>query len=140
MRLVSKRAKYANTIYKFTNVAQQRHKNTDIQTKKMFHSSPYPPPKKNNLAPPLSTGRAASSMDMALLDVAYPGLLLKPLDATIGQLFTPYCPSGRQGDNQQNDDEKYIYFAGHFDGHRDAPVRYREHRLMEEVQGFPKSH
>jgi hypothetical protein len=30
--------------------------------------------------------------------------------------------------------------AGHFDGHDGATVRYREHRLMKEVQGFHKSH
>jgi hypothetical protein len=31
-------------------------------------------------------------------------------------------------------------FAGHFDGRGDAAVRYRTHRLMEEVRGFHKSH
>jgi hypothetical protein len=30
----------------------------------------------------------------------------------------------------------YTYFAGRFDGHGDAPVRYRVHRPMEEVQSF----
>jgi hypothetical protein len=63
----------------------------------------------------------------------------KPLDATIEQLLAPYCPVGCQGNKLQNDDEKYTYFAGRFEGHRDAPVRYRAHRPMEVVQGFPKS-
>jgi hypothetical protein len=27
-------------------------------------------------------------------------------DATIGQLLTPYCPSGRQGKSKQNDELK----------------------------------
>jgi hypothetical protein len=38
-----------------------------------------------------------------------PGLLRKPLDATIWRLLTPYCyrPGGRQGDNQHNNDAKY---------------------------------
>ena len=58
--------------------------------------------------------------------------------AIIGQLLTPYCLGGRQGDNQQTYDEKYTYFAGHFDGHHDAPVLYRMHCPMEGVQGFPK--
>jgi hypothetical protein len=58
----------------------------------------------------------------------------------MGQLLTPYCPGGRQGDNQQNDDAKHTYFAGRFDGHRYAPVRYREYCLMEEVGGFQRSH
>jgi hypothetical protein len=30
----------------------------------------------------------------------------------------------------------YTYFAGHFDGHGDAPVHYRPHCPMEVVQGF----
>jgi hypothetical protein len=30
--------------------------------------------------------------------------------------------------------------AGHFDCHGSAMVKYREHRLMKEVQGFHKSH
>jgi hypothetical protein len=34
----------------------------------------------------------------------------------------------------------YTYFAGCFDGHGDAPVDYRVHCLMEEVQGFTRSH
>jgi hypothetical protein len=31
-------------------------------------------------------------------------------------------------------------FAGHFDGHGNAPVPYHVHHLMEEVQGFGRSH
>ena len=45
-------------------------------------------------------------------------LLRKPLDAAIGQLLAPYCPGGRQGDNQQNNDAKYPPFASHFDRRR----------------------
>jgi hypothetical protein len=42
---------------------------------------------------------------------------------------------------QKNDDEnKYTYFASHFDGPADAPWQYQVHRLMEEVQGFGRSH
>jgi hypothetical protein len=77
---------------------------------------------------------------VALPDAACPGLLRKPLEATTGRLLTPYCPGCRQGDNQQNDDAKHTYFAGRFDGHRDAPVRYREYRQMEEVRGSQSSH
>jgi hypothetical protein len=36
--------------------------------------------------------------------------------------------------------KQYTNKAGRFDGHRDAAVRYRAHRLMEEVQGFTRSH
>jgi hypothetical protein len=56
------------------------------------------------------------------------------MGAAIEQLLTPHHLSGRQGDNQQNDDAKYTYFSQSSDGHRDAPVRYCKHRPMEEVQ------
>jgi hypothetical protein len=36
--------------------------------------------------------------------------------------------------------KKYINFAGHSDGHGNAPVRYRAHCPMEEVQSFTRSH
>ena len=35
---------------------------------------------------------------------------------------------------------KCTSFAGHFDSHGSAMVQYRVHHLMEEVQGFHKSH
>ena len=35
-----------------------------------------------------------------------PGLHLKPMDTTIGQVFAPYCPGGHQGCRQNNDDGK----------------------------------
>jgi hypothetical protein len=34
----------------------------------------------------------------------------------------------------------YTYFAGSFDSHGDAPVHYRAHHPIEEVQGFTRSH
>jgi hypothetical protein len=36
--------------------------------------------------------------------------------------------------------KKCTYFAGHFDGCGGAPVQHRTYCLMEEVQGFPRSH
>jgi hypothetical protein len=36
--------------------------------------------------------------------------------------------------------KKWINFAGHFDGRGGVPVPYRAHHLMEEVQGFGRSH
>ncbi len=49
-----------------------------------------------------STWRCTGAIRSTSLDVACPaGLLRKPLDATIGQLLTPYCLSGRQGDNRK---------------------------------------
>jgi hypothetical protein len=35
---------------------------------------------------------------------------------------------------------KYTYFAGHFNGHGNAPVHYHMHYPMEEVKGFTRSH
>ncbi len=35
---------------------------------------------------------------------------------------------------------KYTYYAGHVDGRGGAPVQYSVHCLMEEVQGFGRSH
>jgi hypothetical protein len=36
--------------------------------------------------------------------------------------------------------KKCTKFAGHFDGRGGAPVRYRAHCSIEEVQGFTRSH
>jgi hypothetical protein len=36
--------------------------------------------------------------------------------------------------------KKYTYFAGGVDGHDNALVLYQAHCLMEEVQGFTRSH
>ena len=64
----------------------------------------------------------------------------EPLDAAIGQLLPPYCPDGRQGNNQQTYDASCTHIAGRFDGHRNVAVLYRTHRLMEEVRGFHIKH
>ncbi len=50
--------------------------------------------------------RCAGAIQMASPNAACPGLLRKPLDAAIGQLLAPYCPSGRQGNSKQNNDKK----------------------------------
>jgi hypothetical protein len=84
--------------------------------------------------------KLVGAIQTASPDVACPGLPQKPLDATIGQLLALYCPSGRQGSSKQIADKKWTKFAGHFDGHGGAPVRYRMHCLIEEVQGFSRSH
>ncbi len=36
--------------------------------------------------------------------------------------------------------KKYTYFAGCFNGHSNALVRYHAHCLMEEIQGYTRSH
>ncbi len=77
---------------------------------------------------------------MASTNAACPGLLRKPLDATIGQLLAPYCPSGTRATGKQTTINKYTYKAGHFDGRGGVPVQYRAYPPMEEVQGFTRSH
>jgi len=73
-------------------------------------------------------------------NAACPGIHRKPLEAATGRLLTPYRLSGRQGDSKQNNDVMCTHFDGHFDGHHDGAVIYCPYRLMEEVQGFHKSH
>ena len=46
--------------------------------------------------------RCIEAIRSASSDAAWPGLHRKPLHAAIGWLLTPYCPSGSQGNNQQN--------------------------------------
>jgi hypothetical protein len=48
----------------------------------------------------------ARAIQMVLPDAACPGLLRKPLDASIGQLLALYCPSGRQGNRQTNNNQQ----------------------------------
>ncbi len=50
--------------------------------------------------------QCARAIQTALLDAACPGLPWKPLDTAIGQLLALYCPSGLQGNSNQNDDKK----------------------------------
>jgi len=40
-------------------------------------------------------------MPLTSTDGGGPGLHLKPLDAVIGQVFTPYCPGERQGSHSE---------------------------------------
>ncbi len=48
----------------------------------------------------------AGAIQTALPYAACPGLLGKPLEAGIGQLLAPYCPSGRQGNRQTNNNQQ----------------------------------
>ncbi len=48
----------------------------------------------------------ARAIQMASPNVACPGLLRKPLDAGIGRLLAPYCPSGCQGNRQTNNNQQ----------------------------------
>jgi hypothetical protein len=50
--------------------------------------------------------RCAGAIQTALPNATCPGLLRKPLDASIRQLLAPYCPSGRQGNRQTNNNQQ----------------------------------
>jgi hypothetical protein len=52
------------------------------------------------------------------------------------------APAAARATGKQTTMKKYTYFAGNFDGHGNALVRYRAHCLMAmvEVQGFTRSH
>ncbi len=50
--------------------------------------------------------RCAGAIQTALPNAACLELLRKPLDAGIGRLHTPYCPSGRQGNRQTNNNQQ----------------------------------
>ncbi len=48
----------------------------------------------------------AGAIQMASPNVACPGLLRKPLYASIRQLLAPYCPNSRQGNRQTNNNQQ----------------------------------
>jgi hypothetical protein len=57
-----------------------------------------------------------------------------------GNYLLRIAPAAARLTGKQTTNNKYTYFAGHFDGHGDAPVRNHVHRPMEEVQGYDRSH
>jgi hypothetical protein len=58
----------------------------------------------------------------------------------LGDYLLHGAPAATRATANKTTMKKYTYFAGHSDGHGDAPVRYRAHRPMEKVQGFTGSH
>jgi hypothetical protein len=50
------------------------------------------------------------------------------------------APVSTRATGKQTTINEYTNKAVCFDGHRDAAVRYHVHHLMEEVQGFTRSH
>jgi hypothetical protein len=57
-----------------------------------------------------------------------------------GDYLLRIAPASAKATSKQTIINKYTNKAGCFGGHRDAAVRYRVHHLMEEVQGFTRSH
>jgi hypothetical protein len=84
--------------------------------------------------------QSTSAIQSASPNAACPGLLWKPLDAGIGQLLAPYCPSGHQVIRQTNNNQQIHLQRWPFDGHGNVPVRNGAHPPLEEVQGFTRRH
>jgi hypothetical protein len=57
-----------------------------------------------------------------------------------GNYLLCIAPVAARATCKQTTINKYTYKARHFDGHGDAPVHNRAHRLMEEIQSFTRSH
>jgi hypothetical protein len=58
----------------------------------------------------------------------------------LGNYLLCIAPASARATGKQTTTNKYTNKAGCFECHRDAMVRHRVHRPMEEVQGFTKSH
>ena len=58
----------------------------------------------------------------------------------LGNYLLRIAPAATRATANKTTKKKYNIFAAHFDGHSNAPVRYRAHHLIEEVQGFTRSH
>jgi hypothetical protein len=58
----------------------------------------------------------------------------------LGNYWLRIAPAAARATGIQTTINKYSCKDGHFDGHGDAPVRNREHRPMEKVQSFTRSH
>jgi hypothetical protein len=57
-----------------------------------------------------------------------------------GNYLICIAPSAARATANKITMKTYFYFSGCFDGHGNAPVHYRMHHPMEEVQGFTRSH
>jgi hypothetical protein len=58
----------------------------------------------------------------------------------LGNYSLRIAPAAARATGKQTTINKYTYFAGHFDGHGNAPVRNRAHCPMGEVLSFTRSH
>jgi hypothetical protein len=58
----------------------------------------------------------------------------------LGDYLLRIAPAAARAPGKQTTINKYTYKAGHFDGNGNAPVRNHADCLMEEVQGFTRSH
>jgi hypothetical protein len=58
----------------------------------------------------------------------------------LGNYLLRFAPVDAKATINHTTMNKYTYFVGRFDGHRDVAEQYRAHCLMEVVQGFARSH
>jgi len=68
------------------------------------------------------------------------GFIRRHRNLSSGDYLLRFAPAAAMVSIKKNDNKKCTNFSGHFDGRGSAPVRYRAHRLIEEVQGFDGSH
>jgi hypothetical protein len=66
----------------------------------------------------------------------YPGSHWMP---PLGNYSLCIAPAAARATANNTTTKQLTNFDGHFDGRSSAPVRYRAHYLMEEVQGFGRS-
>jgi hypothetical protein len=57
-----------------------------------------------------------------------------------GNYLLCIAPAATRAMGKQTTIKQYTHFAGCFDGHGNEAVQYRVHCLIEEVQGFTRSH
>jgi hypothetical protein len=67
----------------------------------------------------------------------YPGSNWTPPS---GNYLLRIAPAATRATPNKTMTKKWTDFAGHFNGHGNAPVQYHMHCPMEEVQGFGRSH
>jgi hypothetical protein len=58
----------------------------------------------------------------------------------LGNYLLRIAPAAARATANKTTMNKCTHFAGYFDSRGSAPVRYRAHHLIEEVQGFTRSH
>jgi hypothetical protein len=63
-----------------------------------------------------------------------------PLMLPLGDYLLHIAPVAARAKANKTTTKTYTYFSGHFDGHGNALVHYRAGCLMEEAQGFTRSH
>jgi hypothetical protein len=81
--------------------------------------------------------KQVGAIQMASPNAAYPGLLGSHWTPPSGNYLLRITPTATANEISM---KSSTFFVGHFDGHGDAPLRYRAHLPIEEIQGFTTGH